>query len=120
MSRASARFRFDRALVEESSVRLVEPVDDDLVDAQVNSKSVAVRLIQHDTVRVWALLAIGIDAATAVLHDADGFSQTTIVFDWENGSVATLIMGEQNELARSILCYVARCSTFRRSLVAVG
>lgn len=85
----------------------VEPVDHDLVDAEVCSEGEPVIGADDDAVGVGAFLAFWVTACSRVLDERGGFLERTVGLDGKGGDVAGRVVGNEDGVVGGIRCEVA-------------
>src|SRR5258705_10481778 len=88
----------------------IESINHDLVETQIGDKSVVIRLIENNAMRVWLLLPFRVNARATVLDHVDRRQQTSVT-EWQDRGVSAVVIGHQNKLAGLIDRQITRSAT---------
>ena len=80
----------------------VEPIDQDLVQAEVGREREAVRLVRLDHVAVRALLALGVGDRARVLDEGRGGLHPAVRADGQAGHAAAAVVRDEHVAAAAV------------------
>ena len=102
---------------EQARIFDIEPIDDDLIHAQIGDEDKTVIGREGDAVGVRSLLATRVGAAANVLMEVTTSPEPTVREDGKNGNAAAAVIGGNQHAARGIQRQVARAVATCRLLV---